>query len=170
MSAKQVLVAEANLTPIAAVNPTPFHVKSRKESKPMTQEANIAAQQKFGHAVNSGELELLDNLVAEDAVDNDPAPGQGPGPAGYKAFYGEMLIAFPDLHIEVERLVANDTDVAFAYTLTGTHQGPLMGHPASGKKFSVRGMQISRFENGKLAERWGSSDQQGMLGQLGLAP
>ena len=43
----------------------------------MSQEANIAAQQKFGDAVNSGQLDLLDDLVAEDAVDNDPAPGQG---------------------------------------------------------------------------------------------
>jgi steroid delta-isomerase-like uncharacterized protein len=135
----------------------------------MSQEVNIAAQQKFGDAVNSGELDLLDDVVAEDAVDNDPAPGQGPGPAGYKTFFGEMIAAFPDLHIEVERLLANDTDVAFAYTLTGTHQGPLLGHPASGKTMAVRGMQISRFENGKLVERWGSSDQQGMLEQLGLA-
>ena len=136
----------------------------------MSQEANIAAQQKFGDAVNSGELDLLDDLVAEDAVDNDPAPGQGLGPAGYKAFFGEMIAAFPDLHIAVERLVANDTDVSFAYTLTGTHQGPFMGHLASGKKFSVRGMQISRFENGKLVERWGSSNQQEMFDQLGFAP
>ena len=136
----------------------------------MSQEANIAAQQKFGEAVNSGELDLLDDLVAEDAVDNDPAPGQGLGPAGYKMFFGEMIAAFPDLHVAVERLVANDTDVAFAYTLTGTHQGPFMGHSASGKKFSVRGMQISRFENGKLVERWGSSNQQEMFDQLGFAP
>ncbi|MFC5932235.1 ester cyclase [Cryobacterium melibiosiphilum] len=136
----------------------------------MSQEMNIAAQHKFGDALNSGKLDLLDNLVAADAVDNDPALGQGPGPEGYKAFFGEMIAAFPDLHLEVERLVANDTDVAFAYILTGTHQGPLMGHAASGKTMSVRGMQISRFENGKLIERWGSSDQQGMLEQLGLTP
>ena len=136
----------------------------------MSQEANIAAQQDFGDAVNSGKLDLFNDLVAEDAVDNDPALGQGPGPTGYKAFFGEMLVAFPDLHIAVERLVANDTDVAFAYTLTGTHQGPLMGRSATGRKMSVRGMQISRFENGKLVERWGSSDQQGILEQLGLAP
>ncbi|RFA18282.1 ester cyclase [Subtercola boreus] len=135
----------------------------------MSQETNIQAQQKFGEAVNSNQLDLLDDLVAVDAVDNDPAPGQEPGPAGYKAFFGEMITAFPDLHIEVERLVANDTDVAFAYTLTGTHQGPLMGNAATGKSISVRGMQLSRFEDGKLVERWGSSDQKGMLEQLGLA-
>ena len=136
----------------------------------MSQELNIAAQKNFGAAVNSGKLDLLDDLVAEDAVDNYPAPGQGPGPTGYKALFSEMIAAFPDLHLEVERLVANETDVAFAYVLTGTHQGPLMGHAATGKTMSVRGMQISRFENGKLVERWGSTDQQGMLEQLGLAP
>lgn len=135
----------------------------------MSQETNIAAQQKFGEAVNGRQLDLLDDLVAADAVDNDPAPGQVAGPEGYKAFFGDMITAFPDLHIEVERLVANDTDVAFAYTLTGTHEGDLMGHAATGKSISVRGMQLSRFEDGKLVERWGSSDEKGMLEQLGLA-
>jgi predicted ester cyclase len=29
-------------------------------------------------------------------------------------------------------------------------------------------MQISRFADGKMVERWGSSDELGMLRQLGL--
>jgi len=132
-------------------------------------QSNIEAQQAFGDAVNSGKLDLLDNLVAPDSVDNDPAPGQGAGPQGFKDFFAEMRSAFPDLHIEVAHLVADENNVSFAYTLTGTHEGPLMGHEATGKKISVRGMQISRFENGLLVERWGSSDQLGMLQQLGLA-
>jgi len=80
-----------------------------------------------------------------------------------------MRAAFPDLHIEVAHLVADEDNVSFAYTLTGTHEGPLLGHDATGKKISIRGMQISRFEDGLLVERWGSSDQLGMLQQLGLA-
>lgn len=44
-----------------------------------------------------------------------------------------------------------------------------MGHAATGKKVSVRGLQISTFKGGKLVERWGSSDQLGILTQLGLA-
>jgi predicted ester cyclase len=45
-----------------------------------------------------------------------------------------------------------------------------MGQAATGKKVSYRGMQISRFDSdGKLVERWGSSDELGMLRQLGLA-
>ncbi len=42
-----------------------------------------------------------------------------------------------------------------------------MGIPPTGKRVKVRGMQIARYENGKIAERWGSSDQLGMLEQIG---
>jgi len=34
---------------------------------------------------------------------------------------------------------------------------------------SIRGVQISRSGDDQFAERWGSSDQVGMLSQLGLA-
>ena len=80
-----------------------------------------------------------------------------------------MRTAFPDLHVEAEHLVADDDGVAFAYTLTGTHRGPLMGHDPTGRSISVRGMQISRFDGGKMVERWGSSDQPSMMIQLGVA-
>ncbi|WP_028800132.1 ester cyclase [Streptomyces sp. 142MFCol3.1] len=136
----------------------------------MAQQANIAAQTAFAQAVITGDLDTLDSVVAPDSVDHDPAPGQVQGPDGYKAMFGELRTAFPDLHVEVEHLLATEDELAFAYTITGTHLGPLRGHPATGKEVSNRGMQISRFDcDGKLVERWGSSDELGMLRQLGLA-
>jgi len=133
----------------------------------MSTEHTIAAQQAFGDTVNSGALEF-DALVAADSVDHDPGPGQVPGPAGYKALFSELRTAFPDMHLEVEHLVADGDDVAFAYTLTGTHDGPFMGHPATGRAIKVRGLQISTILDGKLVERWGSSDQLGILTQIGV--
>ncbi|MFJ3812519.1 ester cyclase [Streptomyces sp. NPDC090073] len=136
----------------------------------MSQQTNIAAQTAFGEAVVAGDLDALDAIVAPDAVDHDPAPGQGPGPDGYEAMFGELRSAFPDLHVRVEHLMATDDELAFAYVITGTHLGPLMGRPATGRKVSYRGMQISRFDgDGKLVERWGGSDELGRLRQLGLA-
>lgn len=136
----------------------------------MTRDVNIHAQERFGAAVNSGNFDEFDDVVAAGCVDHDPAPGQVPGPQGFKDLFTGLRASFPDLHLEVEHLTATDDDVAFAYTVTGTHQGPLMGHAPTGGTINVRGMQIGRFENGKLVERWGSSDQLGMLTQLGLAP
>lgn len=135
----------------------------------MSAESNIASQQAFGNAVNSGDLSALDDLVTADSIDRDPAPGQAAGAAGYKAMFAELRTAFPDLHVEVEHLTATDDDVAFAYTLTGTHRDEFQGHAPTGGAFKIRGVQISRFEGGKLAERWGSSDQLGLMTQLGLA-
>jgi steroid delta-isomerase-like uncharacterized protein len=136
----------------------------------VAQDANLALQEKFGSAVNEDNLGLLDDLVAPDSVDHDPAPGQVPGPEGFKAFFTEMRTAFPDLAIAVEKTVVDEDSVAFAYTLTGTHNGPFQGHEATGKSISVRGLQISHFEGGTLVERWGSSDELGILKQLGLMP
>ena len=109
-------------------------------------------------------------MVAPGAVDHDPAPGQAIGPEGFRHFFTELRTAFPDLHLSVEQLIADDDIVAFAYTVGGTHQGPFMGYAPAGKRVWVRGMQLGTFAGGKLVERWGSSDQLGMLQQLSLAP
>ncbi|MEU1622153.1 ester cyclase [Streptomyces sp. NPDC005722] len=136
----------------------------------MSRSDNLSVLEGFGTAVNDGRLGELDAYVASGSVDHDPGPGQGPGPEGYEEMFGAMRRAFPDLHVEVEHVMATDDEVAFAYTITGTHLGELMGHAPTGRTVSYRGMQISRFEDGKMVERWGSSDQLGMLHQLGLNP
>lgn len=137
----------------------------------MSKQANIASQQKFGEAVNSGNLEIFRDVVAPDALDHDPAPGQGRGPDGYIQFFTQFRSAFPDLQITVDHLTADDDSVAIAYTVTGTHKGDFLGVPATGRSMSARGVQIARFDpNARMVERWGSSDQLGILQQIGAAP
>jgi predicted ester cyclase len=134
----------------------------------MSKEQNIGAQVKFGEAVVSGKLEGLREVVDAKALDHDPGPGQGLGPEGFIHYFSGLRKGFPDLNITAEKLVADDDNVAIAYTITGTHQGDFLGIAPTGRKISARGVQIARFENGKLVERWGSSDQLGILQQLGV--
>lgn len=133
----------------------------------MSKEQNAAALTKFAEAVNTGKYDLFNDVVEPDSVDHDPGPGQVAGPKGYRDLFTEMRKAFPDMKVEVDTLVADEDAIAFAYTFTGTQDGPLMGIPPTGKKVKIRGMQISKFRNGKMVERWGSSDQLGMLQQVG---
>ncbi len=136
----------------------------------MSKAANIAAQERFGKAINTNNLADFKEVVATDCIDHDPAPDQLKGPQGYISFFGELIAAFPDFAVDVEHLVADDDNVAFAYTATGTHRGEFMGIPATGRRFRIRGMQISRFNSdAMMVERWGSSDQLGILQQLGAA-
>lgn len=134
----------------------------------MSKESNIELQKQFGEAVNTGNLNRLHSLVSENCVDHDPAPNQTTGPDGYIQFFTMMRTAFPDFKIDVAQVVADDDNVAFAYTATGTHKGTFMTVEPTGKTIKFRGMQISKFENGKMTERWGSSDELGILKQLGV--
>jgi len=69
--------------------------------------------------------------------------------------------------VALETLVADEDSIAIAYTLTGTQNGRLMGIPPTGRRMKIRGVQISKFKDGRMIERWGSSDELGMLRQLG---
>lgn len=133
----------------------------------MSQQDNIAITQQFGDAINGGQFSRFHDLMPPSVVDYDPAPDQGPGPEGFIGFFETLKTAFPDLNIAMDHMVADDDNVSIAYTVTGTHKGAFMGVPPSGKPISVRGMQVARFENGKIAARWGSSDELGILKQLG---
>lgn len=136
----------------------------------MSKEVNLAALGKFAEAVGTGNFDAFKDVVSAQSVDHDPAPGQVPGPEGYRMLFTDLRTAFPDMKVGLETMVADDESIAFAYTLTGTQTGPLMGFAPTGKKVKIRGMQISKFKDGKMVERWGSSDQLGMLQQLGLLP
>jgi steroid delta-isomerase-like uncharacterized protein len=136
----------------------------------MSKQDNIATTQRLGEAVNSGNLDAFHQVFAPSIIDRDPASDQGSGPEGFIHFFTGFRAAFPDLNVSVEQLVADDDNVAIAYTITGTHQGDFLGIPATGRRIKARGMQIARFENGLIVERWGSSDQLGILQQIGIDP
>ncbi|HEY7002380.1 MAG TPA: ester cyclase [Candidatus Udaeobacter sp.] len=136
----------------------------------MSKQSAQAALGKFAEAVNTGKFELFDEVVAPDCVDHDPADGQVAGPAGYRMFFSGMRTAFPDMSVAPEIVVQDEDTIAFAYTLTGTHTGPFGKIPPTGKKVKIRGMQISKFKDGKMIERWGSSDEKTLLKQIGVTP
>jgi predicted ester cyclase len=119
----------------------------------MADQRNLATLEKLAEAVSSGNLALLDEAFAPNVVDHDPAPDQGPGPAGYKRFFSEMRAAFPDLKVTVDRLVQNETDIAIAYTYHGTHPArmPASRPPDGGSplaEWKLRGSRTARSSSG----------------------
>ncbi len=137
----------------------------------MSEEDNKAAVQRMGEeAFNKGNLEVLDELVAPDVVDHDPAPGQPDGREGIKQFVSTLRTAFPDLQMAVENMVAEGDYVTFNYTIYGTHQGEFMGIEPTGNQVSVRAMEMVRIADGQIVDRWGNTDQLGLLEQLGALP
>ncbi len=136
----------------------------------MSKQDNIAAQEHLVDNINSGDVATAVESFAENCVDHDPAPDQEAGRDGFETFFTALKKGFPDAKLAPDQMVADDDHVAVAYTLSGTHEGVFQGLEPTHRRIEVRGVQIGRFEDGKIVERWGASDELGILRQLGVAP
>jgi predicted ester cyclase len=130
---------------------------------------NLEAQGTMGEIVGSGDYGRLTEVLAEGLVDHDPAPDQSAGPKGIGEFWTTFKQAFPDVALEPVQVIATDDFVTAVLDVSGTHRGDFLGHEATGRSFTVRGIQVGRFTDGKMTDRWGSTDTLGILQQLGLA-
>ena len=82
-----------------------------------------------------------------------------------------MRQGMPDLECPIEDVIAQGDRVAGRFSLRGTHDGTLLGIPATGKKVDVEVMVIGRFDRaGKWAEDWSCWDRLGLMEQLGVIP
>ena len=88
----------------------------------------------------------------------------------YKGLCHAYFTAFPDLHITTDDLVAEGDKVAKVWTANCTHKGEFMGIPATGKRIVIKGIEVFRIADGKIAEIWASMDNLGMMQQLGVIP
>jgi predicted ester cyclase len=81
----------------------------------------------------------------------------------------ELMAQFPDLHMEVEAIVAEGDTVAVRVLSEGTNLGPLNGVvPPTGKRFAARQSHWFRVENGRLAEHWATREDLVAMMQLGV--
>lgn len=120
---------------------------------------------------NGGNLALVDELYTDDYMIHDPsAPNFPGGQAAFKQFVTTLRTGFPDIHMTIEEIMAEGDKVVWRWSVTGTHQGELMGIPPTGKSIQLSGIVISRFTQGKWAEDYVNWDTLGMLQQIGAVP
>jgi len=121
--------------------------------------------------LNSGDIDGFGDLLAEDFVEHEETPGLAPTKEGVLEFFRMYRAAFPDLQMRPEDvLVSGDTTVIRARA-TGTHEGELMGMPATGRSVDVKLIDIMKFDDaGKICEHWGLVDMLAMMQQLGAVP
>lgn len=133
-----------------------------------TEENKNLALRFIEEVINQGKLSTLDELITADAADHSLPPGLPPGREGVKLFLGVIRAAFPDIHETVEDIIAEGDTAVTRTTWRGTHQGAFLGIAPTGKQVSVSGTDISHVASGKFVEHWQSTDNLGLLQQLGV--
>jgi len=123
-------------------------------------------------AWTEGRLDEARELLAPDLVDHDalPFPGREPGAAGLLQVVAMIRAAIPDLSRDVDEEHADGDRVVTSFTDHGTHAGDLFGIPATARAVSVRGINLCRVRDGRIAEIRHVEDLLGLLRQLGAIP
>ena len=134
-------------------------------------EANKAVIRRLvEEAEEKGNLAVLDEIVADDFVDHTPLPGLPPTIDGVKALFAGLQEGFSNLRIEIAEQLADGDKVATRKRFRGTHSGPFLGIPASGKALDLEVIDILTVRDGKIRDHRVVLDQLTLLRQLGAMP
>jgi steroid delta-isomerase-like uncharacterized protein len=135
----------------------------------MSRDDNIAALSTMVPIVQRRAWDRFEEVIAPDVVDHDPAEGQPAGLEGIQWYWRNYTTSFPDFRAELVVLSADEDYATLVVQHRGTHLADFLGHPPTGRSFSVRSIHVVRFAHGRIVERWGATDVHGLLRQLGLA-
>ena len=137
----------------------------------MSAENKALSRRILEDAFNAGNLSAMDEILAETFVNYDAAlPEPGIGIEAAKASVAGYREAFPDLKITIEEQIADGDRVVTRWIGRGTHQGDLMGIPATGKQATVTGITIDTIAGGRITESRTNWDTLGLLQQIGVVP
>jgi predicted ester cyclase len=119
-------------------------------------ERMIEAYKRVIEAISRNNALALDQFLAEELVDHNPAPGQSPGRKGFNERMAAARSSFPDLQGTIEDvIVAGDAYVIGRLAWHGTQQGPFAGLPPTHTATRLAATHIVRFEQEKIVEWWG---------------
>lgn len=124
---------------------------------------------------NGRRLEVADQIFSEDCVTHQLRSGvlDEPvhrGPREMKEHVSGWLMSFPDLHFNIEQMLAEQDRVVSQLVMEGTHQGTWMGISPTGKRLQIHMITIHRIANDKIVEDWVLVESLGLFQQLGAVP
>lgn len=136
----------------------------------MSIESNIESVRRLlGEAFSKGDYAVIDEIVAPDCIEHQNG-AQGVGPEAVRSVASGLRESFPDLHLDVQDIIASEDEVWVRVRGHGTDTGGVGGRPPSGARIEVDVFDLVRFRDGKMVEHWGVADRLGMLQQVGLVP
>jgi steroid delta-isomerase-like uncharacterized protein len=90
------------------------------------------------------------------------------GPAAVVAGLREFATSFPDLRVEVERVMACGDTVVVEWHTTGTFLQPFRGHAPNGRQFSRHGCAVADVNSARIVRYHDYYDRASLYAQLDL--
>ena len=130
---------------------------------------NKALVQRYNkEVIESGNMNLLKQILTTDFTNHSALQGMSSGIDGMIYFFtGILHAAFSDIKVDIQDMIAEGDKVTTRKVITGTHQGALMGIPATGRQVAIKVIDILTVENGRIKEHWGENNFGSVIQGLG---
>ena len=136
----------------------------------MSEAQNLALARQALAALNAHDIDGYLKNLDDSFVHESETLGTLHGHAGARQMLTTMFQAFPDLHFEVEQLMATGDHVISQSLLTGTHKGTFAGIAATNRTVTWRACTVVEVRNGKAIRSRIYADNVSVLRQLGVLP
>ena len=117
---------------------------------------------------NEHQTDRASEFFAPDVKWHGGTLGTVEGADNVAGVVGGFIAALPDLTASEQSIVAEGDTVAVRYVVEATHQGALLGIPATGKRVRWDAIDVYRVSNGKIVEEWAADDMLAVLIGLGV--
>jgi predicted ester cyclase len=121
----------------------------------------------FHRAYNLGDVSVIDELIDPNVVSHGMGPLPVRGRAAFKEWYTTFRSSFSSITCKTTHCVAEGNWVTSRIEFTGTHSGPGLGPPASGKTVTLTTLILVRFENGMAVEGFNEFDRLELMKAIG---
>ena len=112
--------------------------------------------------LNQQDWPNLQHFVADDARHN----GRRIGLSGYRKMLERDFNEIPDLHFNIELLVADPPYIASRLAFDCTPRGKFLGLAVDGRKVSFAENVFYEFREGKIAQVWSVIDKTAIEAQI----
>ena len=120
---------------------------------------------------NERDTDAIRELFAPGYVNEAALPGTPPGPEGQVQLMQRLWAAFPDGRFHIEHIAVDGSTVVCVGTMSGTHEGELLGVPATGRAVRWRQCHLVDMDDAGQATRHRAiRDDLGLMRQMGALP
>ena len=112
----------------------------------------------YEEIVNTGDVTRMAEFVNPDCVETDGIVRVNSGIDGMIAHVRAVRDMYDDLHITIERQIAEDDWVVSVVTARGTHRGTWLGMKPTGRPLVFSGVNVDRVVGGTIVEHGGAAN------------
>jgi predicted ester cyclase len=137
----------------------------------MAGQENLQIVREIFAAWNAHDIEAFTKRLDQKTVwESDAFPAPFSGHEGARQFFKLYVGAFPDLHLDIEQILAVDPYVIVRWRSTGTHLGRLGDIQPTARKVSLHGCSVMEVKAMKGSHTWVYFDNAHLLRQIGALP